>query len=370
MHSGRLYFIDAVRAFAILMMLQGHFIDTLLDPVYRDPSNTLFSIWSYFRGVTAPTFFTISGLVFMYLLLKAKEKGKANFRMRKGIYRGLLLLLIGYSLRVNFSDWFQGKFHPYFLVIDVLQCIGVSLIFMVALYYLFKFNSYVLSVVLATIGCVIFATEPLYRNLHLPDMPLVFANYLTKENGSIFTIIPWFGYTAMGAFLATIFFRHVHRQAFKAFTICTFFVVGFLLIFKSSWVLHTLGNLTNTSLLHAAADYNYLFSRLGDVLVLFGIFYTFEQYLKQSLVTKIGEKTLSIYTFHFIIIYGSYTGVGLKHFFYKSLDPYEAVIGALLFILVVCIISFHYVKPNAFIYNLFLRIVDAFKRHFYNSHPQ
>jgi len=42
--SNRLYFIDAVRAFAILMMLQGHFIDTLLAPVYKDYSNTAYTI--------------------------------------------------------------------------------------------------------------------------------------------------------------------------------------------------------------------------------------------------------------------------------------------------------------------------------------
>ena len=57
----RLYFIDAVRAFAILMMLQGHFIDSLLAPEHRDMSYVAFRIWSYFRGITAPTFFTISG---------------------------------------------------------------------------------------------------------------------------------------------------------------------------------------------------------------------------------------------------------------------------------------------------------------------
>jgi len=342
-------------------MLQGHFIDTLLDPVYRDPSNTLFNIWSYFRGVTAPTFFTISGLVFMYLLLKAKEKGKANYRMRKGIYRGLLLLFIGYSLRVNFFDWFQGKFYSYFLVIDVLQCIGLSLILMVGFYYLFKFNSYVLSVVLVIFGCLIFVTEPLYRKLHLPNMPLFFANYLTKENGSIFTIIPWFGYTAMGAFLATVFFRHVHRKAFKVLSIITFFTIGFLLIFESSWALHKLSQATGITLFKAAADYNYLFTRFGDVLVLFGIFYTFEHFLKQSIITRIGEKTLSIYTFHFIIIFGSYTGVGLKHFFYKALTPYEAIFGALMFILAVCFISFNYVKTNAFIYNMFQKIVNKIK---------
>jgi hypothetical protein len=124
-------------------MLQGHFIDTLLAPIYRDDSNIFFNIWSYFRGVTAPTFFTISGLVFMYLLLKAKEKGNDKSRIRKGLYRGLLLLFIGYTLRIDFFGWLQGKFYPYFLVVDVLQCIGLSLILMVGLYYLFKSNTFV-----------------------------------------------------------------------------------------------------------------------------------------------------------------------------------------------------------------------------------
>lgn len=361
MHSNRLYFIDAVRAFAILMMLQGHFIDTLLDPIYRDTSNIFFNIWSYFRGVTAPTFFTISGLVFMYLLLKAKEKGNDKSRIRKGLYRGLLLLFIGYTLRIDFFGWLQGKFYPYFLVVDVLQCIGLSLIFMVGLYYLFKSNTYILSVILVIIGCVIFVTEPLYRTISLPDTPLILANYITKENGSVFTIIPWFGYTAFGAFFATVFFRHVHRRAFKTLTIFTFFTVGLLLIFASSSLLHELGFYTGVKLFNEAADYNYLFSRLGDVLVLFGLFYTFEFFFKRSIVTRIGEKTLSIYTFHFIIIFGSYTGIGLKHFYYKALDPYQAIFGAIAFILVVVVISFYYAKTNTFLYNLFQKIFDRFK---------
>ena len=40
-------------------------------------------------------------------------------------------------------------------------------------------------------GVTIFVTEPLYRFLELPNVPLVFSNYLSKANGSIFNIIPW-----------------------------------------------------------------------------------------------------------------------------------------------------------------------------------
>ena len=81
MKAKRLFFLDAVRAFAILMMLQGHFIDTMLLPTYRDMYSLPYIIWSYFRGITAPTFFTITGLVFCYLLFKAEQKGDTKKRI-------------------------------------------------------------------------------------------------------------------------------------------------------------------------------------------------------------------------------------------------------------------------------------------------
>ena len=358
----RLYFIDAVRAFAILMMLQGHFIDTLLNPIYRDKGNTIYNIWVYFRGITAPVFFTISGLVFAYLLLRAHAKGDDKPRIKKGLFRGLLLIVIGYSLRINVFSWLSGYFSSYFFVIDVLQCIGLSLILLVGLHLVFKKHSYIFSIVLFTIGCLCFVSEPLYRNLNLDSISPIIGNYMSKSNGSVFTILPWFGYSAFGAFLSTVFFRHVHRNKFKVATIITFFVVGYALIYHSSWILLELYGITDIELLKRSADYNYLFTRLGNVLILFGVFYSLERFLKQSIIARIGEKTLSIYVIHFILLYGSFTGYGLKRFLNKSLEPYEAIIGAILFMVVVCIISFHYAKTNAFVYNLIRKTIDKFKK--------
>ena len=79
----RLYFIDALRAFAILMMLQGHFISGLLDPVFTHPNNPIYSFWLYCRGFTAPVFFTITGWVFTFLLLRNSEQGWKNPRVKK-----------------------------------------------------------------------------------------------------------------------------------------------------------------------------------------------------------------------------------------------------------------------------------------------
>jgi uncharacterized membrane protein len=349
LESKRLYFIDIIRAFAIIMMLQGHFIDTLLETTYRDLNSVPFAVWTYFRGITAPTFFTISGLIFSYLLLKAKEKGVEKQRMQKGIIRGLFLIFVGYLIRSPILQWLSGSFNTYFLVIDVLQCIGLSLICIILLYFLSAKKIVLFSFITLILGVLIFVTEPLYREVSFDNVPLLFRNYISKSNGSVFTIIPWFGYFSFGAFLATLFYKNLHKRYFKTIAVSSFLLIGALLIFYSSSILCEIAEATNAILFLNAANYNYLFTRLGNVFIYFAFFYTFEKYLKFPLILKIGQKTLSIYVIHFILIYGSFTGVGLK-LIGKNLSPWVAVFGALAFIACVCFISFYYVKTNAFLY--------------------
>ena len=345
------------------MMLQGHFIDTLLDVSYRDINNTTFKVWEYFRGITAPTFFTISGLIFSYLLIRAKHNGNVKLRMRKGLMRGLMLIGIGYLLRAPIFQWLIGKFSSYFLIIDVLQCIGLSLIFIVLIYKLTFKKTLIFSILMLVLGLAIFSSEPLYRYLELPEIPMLFSNYLSKANGSIFTIIPWFGYVAFGAFISTLFYRYVERPKFKMAIVSGFFVFGILLIFKSSWLLMQLYFQLDISIFKDVAYYNYLFTRLGDVLILFSLFYLAENYIKQPLILKIGQKTLSIYVIHFIIIYGSFTGLGLSQLIGKTLLPWQAIIGAIIFLSVVCFISFYYGKTNAFVYSKIQKLMDKIKKY-------
>ncbi|WGD34292.1 heparan-alpha-glucosaminide N-acetyltransferase domain-containing protein [Olleya sp. YS] len=361
MKPTRLYFLDAVRAFAILMMLQGHFIDTLLHPMFRDKSNTAYMVWSYMRGITAPVFFTITGLVFMYLLLKAKEKGTDSTRIKKGVERGLSLILIGYALRFSFISLMFGELNLYFLEVDVLQCIGLSLLLLITIYTISFKNEWLLALLFLVLGFTIFVSEPLYRDLKLEHTPILFANYLSKQNGSVFTIIPWFGYVCFGGFIAVLFSKFGMKNYYKRIKIIGFFVVGVIMLKFSSSILIRLDNWFDIPLFKDSAYYNYLFSRLGNVLIIFGLFYTFERYLKQAVITKIGQKTLSIYVIHFIIIYGSFTSIGLNRFFSKSLEPAQAIIGAIIFMVVVCLISFYYVKTNTFIYNKIRQLYERLR---------
>lgn len=325
-----------MRAWAILMMLQGHFIDGLLDPVFRDPSNAAFSTWKYFRGITAPVFFTVSGFIFTFLLVRAPRQGLENPRIRKGVRRGLQLILIGYLLRTNFMGLLQGSIYPSFYLVDVLHCIGAALLLVVGLYVVAgKRREWLFPSLLLASGLLLFVFEPLYKTWDYTWMPDMLANYFTKANGSVFTIVPWVGYAAIGGFLAMAFrrFRDDKNLYLKSIGICL--LVGTGLIWYSSAFFNWVGNTTGIELFGMIVSNNYLFIRLGDVFLVFAVFMILRGLMQQELFLRIGQNTLSIYVIHFIILYGSFTGLGLYRFLHHSLSPWAAIGGALLF-MVVC----------------------------------
>ncbi|WP_422860087.1 heparan-alpha-glucosaminide N-acetyltransferase domain-containing protein [Flagellimonas sp. S174] len=341
--TNRLFFIDAMRAWAILMMLQGHFIDGLLDPIFRDGNNLVFNTWQYFRGITAPVFFTVSGFIFTFLLIRVPETGLANPRVKKGIRRGLQLLLIGYLLRMNLFGLFTGTIYDSFYLVDVLHCIGLSILAVIGL-YLFSANKskIVFPILLLGTTLLLFAFEPIYKQWSFSFLPYAIANYFTKANGSVFTIIPWLGYATIGGFLSVLFTRYKNFKHLYPTAITLAASLGFLLIFYSSkgfiWLFET----TSIGLFALIEQNNYLFIRLGDVFVIFAIFMILRKFMSNATVLKIGASTLTIYVVHFIILYGSFTGLGLYRFFNHSLTPAIVVPGALTFMFACTFLSLRY----------------------------
>ncbi|WP_298476013.1 heparan-alpha-glucosaminide N-acetyltransferase domain-containing protein [uncultured Maribacter sp.] len=341
----RLYFIDAIRAWAILMMLQGHFIDGLLDPIFRDDTNLFYSVWKYFRGITAPVFFTVSGFIFTFLLIKNPIKGLNNPRVKKGITRGLQLIGIGYLLRINLLGLLHGEIYDAFYLVDVLHCIGVSLLGIITIYILTcKQKNYVFPTVLGLIGVTLFIFEPLYEKSSFSFLPQAMANYFAKSRGSVFTIIPWFGYTALGGTISFLFKKYKEKDFFYPLSIIGSLAIGLVLIFFSSDLFMSLSKTSNISLFASIYYNNYLFIRFGDVLVVFAVFMTIRQLLTNKTIIKLGQSTLSIYIIHFIILYGSFTGVGLYRFLNHSLSPTLVIVGAAVFMVVCSTLALFYEK--------------------------
>ena len=346
--KSRLFFLDAIRAWTILMMLQGHFIDGLLDNAFRDNSNILFTTWKYFRGITAPVFFTVSGFIFTFLLIKSPQTGWNNPRVKKGIKRGLELLVIAYLLRMNIFGLFKGEVYDSFYLVDVLHCIGLSLLFIIGFYILtFAKQKWIFPTILVSTTLLLFIFEPIYKASSFEFLPQVFANYLTKANGSVFTIIPWLGYATIGSFMSVLFSKYQESKNLYQYVVPTYIAIGLILMFLSSDFFLSIYEVTGIQLFQDIFNNNYLFIRLGDVLIVFSIFILLRKFLMNATWLRIGQSTLSIYIIHFIILYGSFTGVGLYRFFHHSLNPFIAIPGAILFMIASTYLALKYEDHKA-----------------------
>ena len=147
--KSRIIFIDLIRAFAVLQMVQGHTINVLLEDTSRNPDFPIYALWHFMRGMTAPIFMFTAGTVFTYLFCSVKKPFNVNPRVKKGIKRGLLLITIGYILRyptssiVDFSGVSEISWKIFFAV-DVLHLIGISLLAVLFLLFVsekFKLNN-------------------------------------------------------------------------------------------------------------------------------------------------------------------------------------------------------------------------------------
>lgn len=329
----RLHFLDALRAFAILMMLQGHFVDTLLAPEYRDLGNPVFIAWSFMRGLTAPVFFTVTGIVFVFLLLKENRPLREHVRVRKGIRRAFFLLALGYLLKWNLFSVFTLRFAPYHIAVDVLHVIGLALLALIGIYAFHRLTGASYPFVSGLLGLAVFLFFPKIEQADWSHLPIVLQNYLTMENSSTFTIFPWLGYTLIGGVIGSI----VHYQTawFKRWWMpAMLLTVGLWLHFSSFTIFNNIHQMLGWELSQLWLDKQYLFWRFGHVLIVLSVFVFLEQVLKKGfhpLFLKIGSETLTVYGGHYVLLYGTWFGIGLSQLWKHSLAPTPVIIGVMFF---------------------------------------
>ncbi|MFT6995061.1 MAG: hypothetical protein ACJA1P_001801, partial [Maribacter sp.] len=283
-----------------------------------------------------------------YLLIKAPEKGWDNPRVKKGIRRGFELLIIGYLLRLNLFGLFKAEVYDSFYLVDVLHCIGLSILGIIGIYILSgNLKKWLLPALLVGTTIALFAFEPWYKSANFYLLPQWIANYFTKANGSVFTILPWFGYATFGSFAAVLFHRYRKSSYLYPVAIGICVSIGLLLIFYSSDAFLALAHYADIKLFEAIFLNNYLFIRLGDVLLVFALFMLVRKFLTNKTVLRLGQSTLSIYVIHFVILYGSFTGLGLYGFFHHSVSPIILVPSAILFIVACSYLALRYEDNKA-----------------------
>ena len=129
--KARYLFVDLLRGWALLVMIEVHVFNVLLLPELKAAS--WFNVLNFINGLVAPSFLFISGFAFAISSRgKTVELRKFNYSFWKKLGRILLIILAGYSLHLPILS-LRRLMHFYsketlisFYSVDILQCIGVG----------------------------------------------------------------------------------------------------------------------------------------------------------------------------------------------------------------------------------------------------
>ena len=326
MQKTRLYFIDIARSIAILLMLEGHFVDNGLMDIYRDSNYDIYNIWSFIRGFTSPIFLTITGIVFTYLLVGNNHLDYfKNNRIKKGYKRVVELLFWGYLVQVY-------AFH-------VLQCIGIGILSILILYGIYKVIRIVpLWVYFFIAGTIIFSSYIVLsswpKEYYWPEQAPIFAQNMFHGKYSVFPILPRMGYTMYGAMIGVILYTYKTKVKEWGF-ILSVFLIGIFLFFFLKDLLLVLDKVIAHPIYHLY-KVDWLYECLGMVLMILALLITIEKLIgdiKPNLFLKVGQNTLTIYILHMVVLYGSITGLGLNRIIHKNLTPWQILPATILFLL-------------------------------------
>jgi len=368
-------------------MIEGHFTGAALSIEYQNADYLLYTVWHAIHGLTSPLFFTITGVIFVYLLSADNSVSfYKNDRVKKGFRRVLQLLFWGYFIQLDLwsistSIYYGSKFYlDWFYAFHVLQSLGFGIFFLLLVYGLFKWiNRGSLYWYYLVSGLIMFVVFGYLRNYiqmdklaianALEDGKILSPNYFPHNSPSFiqnmfygrfseFTFVRYSIYILLGGMLGSIIRKYENKT--KEWWFGTIFVVGGLvLIFCTIPILRFMDILfKKEALTHGRffALTSFEFIRFGQVVSLLGILILIVKFfqIKARLFLKIGQNTLPIYIVHVIILYGGIFGFGLNPLVVnQNQNPWISIgisaAAILLFTLMIKKIEYLQEKYSAFI---------------------
>lgn len=329
--TNRLVALDFARCIAMFMMVQGHVIYELTNPVWLDPNNIYTKIWLFARGLTAPIFLTVSGAVQVFA-----NKRDENGRILPGpvsrrTRTALLLILIGYMMMFPVEKVFHLAFIPHklwviFFQINILQLIGVSILLLLAVFKLVR-NEKLFAVITFVIGLSLFFATPYILAADMYKyLPEFIAPYFSYKKGTLFGITPFTGYMFLGASFGTLI--KLQSRDKRILFIKTFgFVSGIIIIIASFFIYNYYQQLNLVNEFKHLSNPGVATLRLGVVFVSISLI-TF-LYQKTTGFSKwyslFGRRALFVYIIHLILIYGTPWNVSLGQIFHQSVPLYFSI---------------------------------------------
>ncbi len=307
-------FIDLLRGFAILIMVETHVVSAYLPLALKKDFGFFFWL-SFLNGLVAPSFLFATGFS---LILQSRSQWENWLHFRRPFWLqmrriGFITLVAYYThlqwfgVRWYLRSWNDSKMWDRTFQVDVLQCIVVSLLVLLSIIVIFRKRAF-LPWVTGILALGIFLATPYMWSVNFRGkVPLPIAMFLNPHGISFFPVFPWMGCVLAGAFACHFFIKAAAAGKIPQYiqiTACLggLMIAAALLLRNVPYSLPGLSNFYTTSPL-------YLMIRLGSVLLICAILYKYEFRAKWMKPIQVaGQESLLVYGVHLWIIYAFLRG--------------------------------------------------------------
>lgn len=218
--ASRILAFDWLRGLAVIVMIQTHAL-TLLRPELR--TGPLWARLQWIDGLVAPAFIFSAGFSLALVQVRGAASGARWPRVRKTLRRLGEVLVV--ATLVNWM-WFPLLREPRWIFrIDILHCIGLSLLIALPILAALAPRPQVLRWIALALAAIAFGVSPLAERVHGPLAAL--ANGSTD---SVFPLLPWAGYVYLGASAGATAAGGDARALAK-------WVAGLLVVGAAMWIL-------------------------------------------------------------------------------------------------------------------------------------
>lgn len=332
---GRLGYVDWMRGFAVLLMMQTHAYDSWLSP---EAKQTTFYGWSrLIGGYAAPLFLFLAGASLALAAEGRFRKGVAGPEVaRGGARRGLEVLLYAALFRVWMFTT-SGFARPADLVrVDVLNCIGLSMILVSAAALRHPTATRRAGGALAFAAAIALLTPLAWDSRWPAGIPAPLLAYVSgRAPGSFFPLFPWAGFTAAGAAAGLLLARGRAEgregRAVAALAACGAVAIPTALLLDRLPQAYPRYDFWWTSP-------NYFLVKVGILLLLLGLCYAWGRAPWAewpSALRQMGRTSLLVYWIHIEIVYGGIVAPELR----KTLTVAGASWGLALLTLAMVLLS-------------------------------
>jgi uncharacterized membrane protein len=316
---GRLRTLDTARGAAVLLMVLVHTLHSWLTPEARQGL-----VWSVVRtigGYPGTGFLFVSGLL---LGLSAEGRHRAGRPpgaiRRDALRRGGEVFV--YALLFRLWMWASDLFRePHTLLrVDVLNCIGLSLVICALALALPRRGARLLACAGLALGFALLA--PVTWGLAWPSsIPTALVAYVNgRAPQSFFPLFPWAAFAAAGAFAGIVLSGLLSTRDDRRVL---------LWVAPAGLVLMGLAEVaSHVPLGYGHQDYwktgpAFTLWKLGAVVAAFGVLSMWDRLPGPSALRLLGRHSLMVYWVHVEIVYGSLVG----RFWKQKLGEGEALFG-------------------------------------------